>query len=261
MWGLEQTKYFTQSCDNLVVITDHKPLVKIFGDRTLDKIINTRLFRLKQRTLMLRFEVAHFAGVANQAADATSRHPVPCDYLATIASADCASLDHEETAFLAAVEQDISRNFCLRWAELAHETDSDDALKKLLPAIQSEFPSNYSGSAQVRSYLPFRYGYFVQNGVVLYYDRIVIPLSLRRKVLSILHSADQEVSAMECRARATVFWPGMAKDIQAVRSSCVHCNRNAPSQAALPPMGSTPPTTPFEKIFADFFNLVGAVFW
>ena len=24
-WGLEQTQYFTQGCDNLVVVTDHKP--------------------------------------------------------------------------------------------------------------------------------------------------------------------------------------------------------------------------------------------
>ena len=46
-WGLEQTKYFTQGCDNLIVVTDHKPLVKIFGDRTLDEISNSRLFRLK----------------------------------------------------------------------------------------------------------------------------------------------------------------------------------------------------------------------
>ncbi|KAK5889476.1 hypothetical protein CesoFtcFv8_015477 [Champsocephalus esox] len=33
-WGLEQTRYFTQGSDNLVKVTDHKPLVKIFGDRT-----------------------------------------------------------------------------------------------------------------------------------------------------------------------------------------------------------------------------------
>ena len=50
-WSLEQTRYFTQGCENLLVVTDHKPLVKIFGDRTLDEITNTRLFRLKQRTL------------------------------------------------------------------------------------------------------------------------------------------------------------------------------------------------------------------
>ena len=58
-WGLEQTRYFTQGCDDLVVVTDHKPLVKILGDPTLDEISNSRLFRLKQRTLPWRFRVAH----------------------------------------------------------------------------------------------------------------------------------------------------------------------------------------------------------
>ena len=28
VWGLEQTRYFTQGCDSLIVITDHKLLVK-----------------------------------------------------------------------------------------------------------------------------------------------------------------------------------------------------------------------------------------
>ena len=57
-WGLENTRYFTQGCNDLVVVTDHKPLTKLFGDRTLDEISNTRLFRLKQRTLPWKFEVA-----------------------------------------------------------------------------------------------------------------------------------------------------------------------------------------------------------
>ena len=76
-WALEQTRYFTQGCDNLVVITDHNPLVKIFGDRTLDEITNSRLFRLKQRTLPWRFDIKHLPGKTNHAADATSRHPSP----------------------------------------------------------------------------------------------------------------------------------------------------------------------------------------
>ena len=57
------------------MVTDHKPLVKIFGDRTLDEITNTRLFRLKQRTLPWRFDIHYMAGKLNPAADATSRHP------------------------------------------------------------------------------------------------------------------------------------------------------------------------------------------
>ena len=71
-WGLEQTKYFTKGCDNLIVVTDHKPLVKIFGDHTLDELPNTRLFRLKQHTLPWKFDIAHLPGKTNMAADATS---------------------------------------------------------------------------------------------------------------------------------------------------------------------------------------------
>ena len=65
---------------------------------------------------------------------------------------------------------------------------------------------------------------------------------------------------MERRARATVFWPGMTQDIHNIRDSCAHCNRNAPLQAATPPLPSHPPITPFEKIFADYFDYAGRHF-
>ena len=45
--GLEQSRYFTQGCDDNVVVKDHKPLVKILDDRTIDEINNSREFRLK----------------------------------------------------------------------------------------------------------------------------------------------------------------------------------------------------------------------
>jgi hypothetical protein len=57
IWGLEQAKYFTQGCDDLLVVTDHKPLVKILGDRTLNEIVNPRLFRLKQCVLPFFFKL------------------------------------------------------------------------------------------------------------------------------------------------------------------------------------------------------------
>ncbi len=45
-------------CNDLF-ITDHRPLVKVMGDRTLDEIPNSRLFRLKQCTWV--FKIAQLA--------------------------------------------------------------------------------------------------------------------------------------------------------------------------------------------------------
>ena len=113
-----------------MVVTDHKPLVKIFGDRTLDEISNTHLFRLKQRTLMWRFDIAHLPGTTNCAADATSRHPVECDFIARISLADHDSpADVIEAALLAAVHHGTLDDLCLQWSKIASETAADPGLK------------------------------------------------------------------------------------------------------------------------------------
>ena len=62
---------------------------------------------------------------------------------------------------------------------------------------------------------------------------------------------------MQSRAQSIVFWPGMTLDIQDIRSRCRECNRNAPSQAPTLSEPATPPLTPFEQIFADFFEFAG----
>ena len=252
-WGLEQTKYFTQGCDNLVVVTDHRPLVKIFGDRTLDEITNTRLFRLKQRTLMWRFDIAYMPGSANSAADAASRHP-------TEAVSASHFPDFAEETLIAGMQKDTSSAFNIQWSDIAKETSDDPALRQLLHALQFNTDLCSSDAPRLAPYLPFRESYYAEDGVILYNDRVVIPPSLRNKVLSTLHAAHQGVSSMERRARATVFWPGMSNDIKSTRQQCLHCNRAAPSQPAASPIPSEPPTTPFEKIFADYFDYGGRHF-
>ena len=59
----------------LIIAVDHKPLLKLFGDRSLDNISNTRLRNLKEKTLRYRFRMTHSPGIKHKAADTVWRHP------------------------------------------------------------------------------------------------------------------------------------------------------------------------------------------
>ena len=54
------------------------------------------------------------------------------------------------------------------------------------------------------------------DGVILYKDCILIPVSLRQHMLAILHSAHQGISSMTARAESSVFWPGITPAITAL---------------------------------------------
>ena len=63
-------------CTDLVVVTDHKPLLNILNDRCLADIENRRLRNLKEKTLSYQFEIVHVPGRKNLGPDAASRYPV-----------------------------------------------------------------------------------------------------------------------------------------------------------------------------------------
>ena len=46
-YALHKTRYYIQGCKKLIIATDHRPLLKIFGDRHLEDISNPRLLNFK----------------------------------------------------------------------------------------------------------------------------------------------------------------------------------------------------------------------
>lgn len=73
--ALDKARHFVLGCTNLTIAVDHRPLLKIFGDRSLDHISNTRLRNLKEKTLRYHFKMVHIPGVKNKTPDTLSRHP------------------------------------------------------------------------------------------------------------------------------------------------------------------------------------------
>ena len=75
-WALDNGCLFVLRCTNLIVATDHKPLLGIYKVRELNTIPNPRLQSFKEKTLAYRFSIHHCPVKWHQCPDAVSHHPV-----------------------------------------------------------------------------------------------------------------------------------------------------------------------------------------
>ena len=75
VWALEHSHIFTKGCPNLIISTDHKPLLGILNDKPLEDIKNPRIVRMKERTLSYRYVMKYTRGKWNRGPDALSRNP------------------------------------------------------------------------------------------------------------------------------------------------------------------------------------------
>ena len=279
--ALEKAKHFVVGCRNLIIAVDHKPLLKLFGDRSLEDIPNSRLRNLKEKTLAYRFQMVHVSMIKNKVADGLSRHPsdpaekiiLPDDLATMIHQTECLSGPlSEATQVCDPVYTDVEEGTLsllhsifqaspitsTTWDLVRSATASDESLVELQRLIENGFPdAGTQLPKQLRPYFPLREYLSTVDGIIIYNDRLVIPPSLRPNVIATLHAAHQGVSSMISRAETSVFWPGITKDIQDVRERCHHCNRNAPSNPGIPPIPPLPPDYPFQCVCADFFTYKG----
>ena len=271
-WALEDTKFFTLGCSNLHIQTDHRPLVKLLGDKTLDEIDNRRLINLKEKTMAWNFEIHHVPGRLIPAPDATSRSPHDrssdefmideSDYISASTALAAIRVVHEvddmEMCVIAAARSSLPNMQSVTWERVRDETSRDIYMLQLIDMAEHGFPTTTDlMSPQLIPYWRFRDELSVVDGVLMYGLRAVIPPKLRDEVCAHLHSAHQGVSQMQNRASECVFWPGITSDIQNVRNRCSTCDINAPSQSKLPPADPFIPTSPFQAVATDFFQLQG----
>ena len=70
--SLDKARFFVLGCADLIIAVDHKLILKIFTDRSLEDISNTRLRNLKEKTLRYKFRMVHIPGVKHRATDCLS---------------------------------------------------------------------------------------------------------------------------------------------------------------------------------------------
>ena len=142
---------FILGCPNLIVATDHKPLLNIFNDRPFDQIENPRTQELKGRSLMYKFKIVHVEGKKHIAPDVLSRNPV-----------------HESPLPISTIEQGLAStakaNFfkdsdtnAITWDRVMEAAGTSEECIMLVETIEQGFPTSRDELPDIiRKYWPMR---------------------------------------------------------------------------------------------------------
>ena len=88
--------------------------------------------------------------------------------------------------------------------------------------------------------------------------RISIPVALQKEILTRLHSAHQGTEKTKLRARTSVYWRGLNKDIDETTKRCTICQELHPSQQKEPLIPTEVPPRAWHTIGTDIFTLEGS---
>ena len=263
--ALHKCRYFILGNNQLSIITDHKPLVKILGDKNLEEIHNPRLFKLKEKTLKFNFKVVHIPGKINYVADAVSRYPGTYQKSEQNIEGVNAVQSGEDSDDIEEYVQGIVLGSlsafddlqAITWQKVKQASLVDQTLLKLAEFIKRGEKPSAEEHPELSKYMRYFDNFCIVDSVLLYNNRVIIPQNLRSDVLKGLHSAHQGVTSMTARASSSVFWPGIHDDISSIRERCMSCNSMAPSQPSAPATPLEYPDYRFQCICADQFQYKG----
>ena len=97
---------------------------------------------------------------------------------------------------------------------ICEETRKDPTIKLLMHYISTGWPCECRRLPQeLHPYWNFREDLSVKDGLVTKSSRLLIPSTLKWKVMEQIHEGHQGMEKCMLKARESVFWPGISDDI------------------------------------------------
>ena len=253
-WAVTKCKIFLAGLSHFSIVTDHHPLVPILNNYRLDEIENPRLQRLKSKIMAYNFSATWIKGNLNHAPDALSRNPVSDPETGDLLAENMATC--AEVRALTSCTQES-----LRLTDLRQQAEGDHEYQQLKKYIYEGFPPHRNQLLeQCRRYWNLRNQLTIEDDLIVYGCRLLIPSAMRHSVLVQLHSAHQGSVRTRQRAKQVVYWPGIDNDIDNIILQCKQCQETLPSQPREPLIAKPRPTRPFQEIAIDFCTYGGQQF-
>ena len=243
VFALERLDHYTVGY-RVKVETDHQPLTSIWKKPISS--MSARIQRLLLRQLQYDIDIHYLPGKSNVTADALSRvSPLPPK-----------AVDIKAINYIA--ENELSVNIPaskMKVEEFQDSTCRDITLQELAKIVHKGWPKEQKDCPEIiHPYWTFRECISLENSLLFKDDRLIIPEAERDQILELLHYGHYGITCTQDRAKESVFWPGITRDIESKVKDCTICQENALSQTKEIMQPHEVPRGPWIKLGMDLFE-------
>lgn len=219
-----------------ILVSDHAPLKTLFNpDKSMPVTAASRIVRWNIFLSAYNYQLEYRKGKQLYEADMLSRLPLP----------QPTKVDSYINSF------NLTDNLPLTYEDIAKETDKDSTLRKVREYIRMGWP-NHTNEDTEKAFFSKRNDLSLEKECIMLGVKVVIPESLRKTVLNLLHEDHTGIVRTKMLARSTLWWPGLQRDLEQLVTSCSVCqaSQNATEKFLM----SWPKTERvFERVHIDFF--------
>ena len=226
--------------------TDHKPLVPLLTTHSIYQL-PPRIQRMRMR--LMRFHIkslVHIPGKEMYASDMLSRMiPKGGNVVQN-------ELESEISDYVCSIIDTIPISD-IKLQQLIEAQNEDEVTKKVKEYCLEGWPERHQLASAVRPYWTDRGELTIVKDTLLKSTRLVIPSAMRLDILDRVHEGHQGITKCRERAKQSIWWPGMSKQIQDTVECCRVCNEHKKNSKE--PLIPTPfPDRPWQIIGLDFFK-------
>lgn len=233
------TKFHNYIYGNKIkIFNDHQPLLSIIK-KDLHKIKNNRLHRLRLSIL------EYLVGSKMFILDLLSRNYIKNNVIDDVFRKDVVHTVTENTYSMS--EE--------RFKQFQYEKAKDIVLGKILRYYQNGLPTKNKLSGELEHLYTLKDSLSVENGIIYTEDKMIIPQSLRKYTLTVMHETHLGFEKIKSMAKNNVYWPAMNSDIKNFVSRCNICAKYSKSKKRSSLMSHEIPNIPFYKIGADIADM------
>ena len=144
-----------------------------------------------------------------------------------------------------------------RLLEIKQAQADDATCQNIQELCMRGWPDKAKLGSEEKLYLLVAAYLTIQKGLLLKGGRLVIPVTMQKTILGKIHEGHHGITKYRERAKQSVWWPGLSKQIEDLVDKCDKCSKERQNRVA-PMIPSDVPERPWQTVGSDLFELNGS---